>query len=1354
MALVFADRVKDSSTTTGTGTFTITGTAATGYQTFNSGIGVGNTCYYCIAGQAGSTDPTEWEVGLGTLATATTITRSSGNVLSSSSGAGTLVTFSAGVKDVFVTSPALWATSPSFTSTVGVASQLNLTNASNWNLYASGAGANYMLGQLAIGTTTLTNGFLAVTATQSNSAYSIYLSGTNSNASTTIGGLYNSGSFTGASATTVYGFNNQPTVTGAAATSIYGINSVLTYNANAATTLYGITTQVGVGAAALGGSTIANLYGMQVQAPSINGSATTTITNVFQLRTERVTKGAGQTITNAYSLYADQATGSATNSWNLYAAGNAPNYMLGQLTVGATALTGQYSGYICVNPSTNSVADCQMIFAGNNATASTTLYALRGYVGFNSTTATTVYGFSNTPSMSGASIATAYGIYNTISYLANAATTLYGMVTKIDIGAASLGGSTIGNLYSYLAQTPTINGSATTTITNAYQFYAQTINKGTLQTITNAYAYYGNQGTGSATNSWNLYMAGAAPNYMLGQLSIGSTTLTGSTSGFLNLIGTQSTVENQMYIGGTNSTAQTTLTGIRLNPTYSGSTTTFVYGMNNIVNYDANALTNFYGYSMQLRVTASAAGGSTIGTMIAYEMQSPFFSTATTTVTNCYGFYASSINHGSAQTITNAYAFYGNQVNTASGATNNWNLYMAGAAPNYLAGQLSIGTTALTNGFFTLNTNSSSAAYYIYVSGNNSNTSGTLGSINNQPTISGASATVISGLKNSPTITGAAAGAIYGIDNSFTYNANAAGAIYGTSTVISIGAAALGGSTIGNMWSYAAQSPLISGSATTTITNAFQYYADNISKGTSQTITNAYAFYGNQGTGSATNSWNLYAAGNAPNYLAGQLAIGTTTLTNGFLTVNVNQSSAAAYLYIGGTNTNSGASLISVNLKDTITGTTAVTNATAINLGTTLSLLAGTAISNFNGIQHAMYLSGSAVPSNYFAFDSSPQITATVGTVSNFYQYSSSSPYFNASTVIFTNYYSFYHKNVAGGGTSSTVGTVYAFYGNQASSNSGVTNNWNLYMNGTAPNYLAGTLNVGSTTLTNAPVYFALSTSLQYNFMMQGTNTYSTASGTPIGMYINPNINGIASSVSMVGLSATPIFGPVTSAVVSSLYGIIGNSYLNTANAPTTVTLAGIRGLFTLASAVSTRAVANGYAFYADTPSISSTSTVTTVAGFYAENITKGSGTITNAYAFYGNQATGSATNSWNFYAAGAAPNYLNSNLLIGTTTVPSTAANIVLAGLIATSAAAPTIASATTIAPTTQIVFISGTTAIATITAPNPISAGGGQITLIPTGAFTTTTAGNIALASTAVVSKALIMTYDTTTAKWYPSY
>lgn len=86
-------------------------------------------------------------------------------------------------------------------------------------------------------------------------------------------------------------------------------------------------------------------------------------------------------------------------------------------------------------------------------------------------------------------------------------------------------------------------------------------------------------------------------------------------------------------------------------------------------------------------------------------------------------------------------------------------------------------------------------------------------------------------------------------------------------------------------------------------------------------------------------------------------------------------------------------------------------------------------------------------------------------------------------------------------------------------------------------------------------------------------------------------------------------------------------------------------------------------------------------------------------------------------------------------------------------SAAIPTIASATTIAPTTPVIFVSGTTAIATITAPTGCTHSC-SIKIIPTGVFATTTAGNISIVSTAVVSKALIMTYDATGSKWYPSY
>jgi hypothetical protein len=98
MALVVKDRVNETSTTTGTGTFTLAG-AVTGFQSF-SAIGNGNTTYYTIVLQGG----TEWEVGLGTYTSSGT-TLSRATVLSSSNS-GSLVNFSAGTKNVFCDYPA------------------------------------------------------------------------------------------------------------------------------------------------------------------------------------------------------------------------------------------------------------------------------------------------------------------------------------------------------------------------------------------------------------------------------------------------------------------------------------------------------------------------------------------------------------------------------------------------------------------------------------------------------------------------------------------------------------------------------------------------------------------------------------------------------------------------------------------------------------------------------------------------------------------------------------------------------------------------------------------------------------------------------------------------------------------------------------------------------------------------------------------------------------------------------------------------------------------------------------------------------------------------------------------------
>lgn len=100
MAFQIADRVKETTTTTGTGTLSLGG-AVSQFQTFVAGIGNGNETYYSIEDPTG----TDWEVGIGTVTDAATDTLSRDTVISSSNG-GSLVNFGAGEKVVFSTQPA------------------------------------------------------------------------------------------------------------------------------------------------------------------------------------------------------------------------------------------------------------------------------------------------------------------------------------------------------------------------------------------------------------------------------------------------------------------------------------------------------------------------------------------------------------------------------------------------------------------------------------------------------------------------------------------------------------------------------------------------------------------------------------------------------------------------------------------------------------------------------------------------------------------------------------------------------------------------------------------------------------------------------------------------------------------------------------------------------------------------------------------------------------------------------------------------------------------------------------------------------------------------------------------------
>ena len=166
MAFLVADRVRENSVTTGTGTLNLTGSPI-GYQTFLSAIGSGNSTYYVISNPGVN----EWEVGIGTVG-AGTLARTT--VLASSTGTS-LVSFTAGTKDVFVTYPAEVAVfagnAVTLTNKTISGSDNTLSNIGNGSLTNSSLTIGTT--NIALGATSLTlAGLTSVTATTFNGALS------------------------------------------------------------------------------------------------------------------------------------------------------------------------------------------------------------------------------------------------------------------------------------------------------------------------------------------------------------------------------------------------------------------------------------------------------------------------------------------------------------------------------------------------------------------------------------------------------------------------------------------------------------------------------------------------------------------------------------------------------------------------------------------------------------------------------------------------------------------------------------------------------------------------------------------------------------------------------------------------------------------------------------------------------------------------------------------------------------------------------------------------------------------------------------------------------------------------------
>ena len=390
MALVLADRVKETTTTTGTGTVTLLG-ASTGFQSF-AVVGNTNTTYYTIAAQTS----TEWEVGIGTYTlSGTTLARTT---VLSSSNSGSPVNFSAGTKDVFVTYPSsrsiyadgttLKATNssilpvtsggtgvttstgttnvvlsnsptlvtPEITTSVTTASTtFALLNTTATTLNFGGAATTFNLGA-ATGTMTVANTTFAAKAITASTTLGVtgvstFAAGTAALPGLTTTGDTNTGIFFPAADTLGFTTGGTERVRISSVGNVgIGPNVAI---ANATLTLQHTIT---------GSSTAAGIYNSSTvqsdvtSAANINWSNVSTAASAFTLNGLRHyiatqnTIGASSVVTsqfgflaessligatNNYGFYSNIASG--TNRFNFYANGTAANFFAGSVGIGSTA---------------------------------------------------------------------------------------------------------------------------------------------------------------------------------------------------------------------------------------------------------------------------------------------------------------------------------------------------------------------------------------------------------------------------------------------------------------------------------------------------------------------------------------------------------------------------------------------------------------------------------------------------------------------------------------------------------------------------------------------------------------------------------------------------------------------------------------------------------------------------------------------------------------------------------------------------------------------------------------------------------------------------------------------------------
>lgn len=402
-----------------------------------------------------------------------------------------------------------------------------------------------------------------------------------------------------------------------------------------------------------------------------------------------------------------------------------------------------------------------------------------------------------------------------------------------------------------------------------------------------------------------------------------------------------------------------------------------------------------------LTVLSSQATAFTLGQLNHFEAAQGTIG-AGSTVSLQKGFYAGS-------TLTGAATNYGFFSELAASGSARWNFYASGTAPNYMAGALGIGTTSVT------------AAGSPAISVGKSATGAT--TVNN----------ILADFTVMSDVTSTARG--------FVTNLRTQAAAFALITLTHFGAflGSIGaGSTVTNQYGFSAASNLVG-------------------------ATNNYGFYGD--IAAASGRWNFYANGDARNYMAGGLSLGSSVVgtdpgAGGI--VGSSNATFAAFIPSGATIPTNGMFLLAANqvalAANSTTVMTILSNGAGVGSGGYTDSLfwinkGFTSQTTVYGFRFVVTIPSTAT-ADVVMFQSIPSTAAAAFTVGDIIHYTAQINTVGAGSTI-TQTRGFWAQASLG-----QAGTAYGFQGSIASG----SNQWNIYMSGTARNYMAGALSIGATT--------------------------------------------------------------------------------------------------------------------------------------------------------------------------------------------------------------------------------------------------------------------------------------------------